>query len=208
MDNFYITIGRQFGSGGRESAEKLAKLLNVKCYDKEILEIASEESGYSKELFENADEKRSYVFSEGMLGARGTVIGNFYSMADTLSSDNLFKHKMDAIKSIADKGSCIIVGRCADYILRDYKRVLKVFITCHDMNTRIERVKLRHPEIAEKNIESFIEKTDKKRASYYNFYTDQEWGEAKNYDLTVDTGKFGVDGAAEIIAQAVKHMIK
>lgn len=208
MGNFYITIGREFGSGGREAAEKLAKKLDIKCYDKEILEVASQGSGLSREVFESMDEKRSYVFSDGLMSGRGSLVGSYYSMSDSISSDSLFLHKIDAVRSIADMGSCIFVGRCADYILRDYNNVLKVFITCNDMTKRIERVKGRHSEVAEKNIPSFISKTDKRRASYYNFYTDQEWGGAKNYNLTVDTSVFGVDGAVEIIAKAVEEMIK
>ncbi|MEG2117103.1 MAG: cytidylate kinase family protein, partial [Clostridia bacterium] len=101
MDNICITIGREFGSGGREIAKKLSEMLNMKYYDKELLELASQSSGISLDVFENVDEKRSVFFSDGLVGGQGNMLGNFYSFSDTLSSDNLFIHKMETIKKIA-----------------------------------------------------------------------------------------------------------
>ncbi len=205
MSKICITIGREFGSGGREVGKKLAQLLNIKYFDKEILELASNASGVDKSLFENSDEKRNITFSEGIFAGQGAFMGNFYTFNDTLSSDNLFMHKVEAIKQIADEGDCIIVGRCADYVLRDRENVISVFIHCNNAEVKHNRVKERHPEIEEKNIDAFIHKTDKKRASYYNYYTDRNWGDFRHYDVTIDTSKFGVDGTAELLAKAVKE---
>ncbi len=207
MDKFIITLGREFGSGGREIAEKLSENLGIRYYDKEIIEIAAEDSGYLKQLFEEHDEKRSITFGVNDIGGHGISFSAFYNLGDTLNADTLFRHKMETIKKLAEHDSCIFVGRCADYVLRDEKNLLKVFITCNDMEKRKQRVLSRHPEITEKQVANYIKRTDRKRADYYSFYTDNEWGSVKNYDLIVDTAVFGIEGAARLIAEAVKEKI-
>ena len=207
MDKYIITLGREFGSGGREIAAKLSENLGIKYYDKEIIEIAAEDSGYVKELFENHDEKRDITFGGSDMASHGIPFTSFYYLGDTLNADTLFRHKMDTIKKLAEKGSCIFVGRCADYVLRDEKNLIKVFITCNDMEKRKQRVLSHHPEITEKQVENYIKRTDRKRADYYSFYTDNEWGSAKNYDIIVDTAAFGIDGAADVIVAAVKEKL-
>lgn len=208
MDNICITIGREFGSGGREVGKKLCENLGMKYYDKELIELVSQESGIAKDVFENVDEKRSIFFTDGIVAGQGSMLGNFYSFSDNLSSDSLYIHKMDVIKKIADNESAIIVGRCADYILREYNNVFSVFIHCSDIEKRKARVREHHTDIEEKGLTSFINKTDKQRASYYNFYTDQKWGESKNYNLSIDTAKFGIDGAVAIIEDVVRKFFK
>ena len=208
MNNVCVTIGRQFGSGGREVASRVAEALGFKYYDKEILSLASEESGISLDIFENVDEKRSMLFSDSMIPAQSSLMGSFYTMPESLSSDSLFIHKMAVIKKIADMQNAVIVGRCADYVLREYDNVLSVYIHCNDFEKRKERVHNRHPEVEEKHLASYIKKSDKKRASYYNYYTDQSWGESKFYDLSIDTSVFGIDAAAELIVSAIKEFRK
>lgn len=205
MDKFIITLGREFGSGGREVAAKLSENLGIRYYDKEIIEIAAQDSGYIKQLFEEHDEKRDITFGINDIGGHGIPFSSFYYLGDTLNADTLFRHKMDTIKKLAEKGSCIFVGRCADYVLRDEKNLLRVFITCNDIEKKKQRVLSRHPEITEKQVINYIKRTDRKRADYYSFYTDNEWGSVKNYDIIVDTAVFGIDGAARLIADAVKE---
>ena len=208
MNNVCLTIGRQFGSGGREVASRVAELLGFKYYDKEILSLASEESGISLDIFENVDETRSMLFSDSMIPVQSALIGNFYSFSESMSSDNLFIHKMSVIKKIADIQNAVVVGRCADYILREYENVLSVFIHSNDVEKRKDRVRSRHPEIEEKHLASYIKKADKKRSSYYNYYTDQNWGESKYYDLSVDTSVFGIEAAAQLIVSAINEFRK
>lgn len=204
--NHVITLGREFGSGGRELARKVAELLGYRYIDKELLELASSESGFSKELFEAADEKLRFIFADGMTNSSATSMffSSFYNYQDAPTYENLYLKKSEAIKRLGSSEDCIIVGRCANYVLREYDNVFSVFVYCSDMDARVKRVGARHPEIPEKNLISHIKKTDKKRANYYNYYTDQEWGNKKNYDMCVDIAYFGVDSAAKIIVDAMK----
>ncbi len=203
MKKIIITIGRQFGSGGREVGKRVAELLGIKYYDKELIELVSRESGMATEYLESSDETASVSFSEGMIVPHGGFISNFYTFSDSANAENVFVHKMNVIKDIAAKESAVIVGRCADYILREDENMLSIFVHCNDMEKRIQRVSERHPELEGKNIEGYIKKADKKRASYYNFYTENKWGSANTYHLTVDTGRFGIEGTARFIASAV-----
>ena len=172
--NFVINIGRQLGSGGREIGAELAKRLNIAFYDKELINIASKESGLSKHLFEEADEKASFSFSGGgLLGVRSSFMSDGY-VNNYLCNESLFKIQSDVIRELAEKQSCVFVGRCADYILRDHPQALNVFISA-PLTDRIERVSKNH-QLTEKKAKDFIEKTDKKRASYYNYYSNKRWG--------------------------------
>lgn len=181
-----ITIARQFGSGGREIGEELAKALGVKCYDKELISIAAKESGVDPEVFNSVDEKAAnsllYSLSLGLYSFGSNYSGNNLPVNDKLY---LLQHKI--IKQIASEGPCVIVGRCADYVLRDKKNIVRLFI-CADMDYRIERaVKLK--EIKKDKAEQIINKTDKSRANYYNFYSGMKWGEPESYDLSVNRTK-------------------
>ncbi len=203
--SYVITVGREFGSGGRELARKVSELLGYRYIDKELLELASVESGYSKELFEEADEKLKFMFGDGVAaGSNSIMFSNFYNYQDAPTYENLYLKKSETIKRLASSEDCVIVGRCANYVLREYENVFSVFIYCSDMDKKAARVASRHPEIAEKNLITYIKKTDKKRANYHNYYTDQVWGDNKHYDLCVDIAYFGVDKAAEVIVAALK----
>lgn len=196
-----ITIGREFGSGGHEIGTKLAQRLGVKCYDKELLAIAAKESGLCEDLFESQDEKptNSFLYS---------LVMDTYSLGYTNSYVNMpINHKVflaqfDAIKKLAEKESCVIVGRCADYALEDDPFAVSVFIKA-DLDKRIERIKKTF-ELPENKAADLIQKTDKKRASYYNYYSSKKWGDAKSYDLCVDSGLVGIEGAIEVILKFIE----
>jgi len=178
---FVINIGRQLGSGGREIGERLAVQLGVSYYDKELIQIASKASGLCSEFFEKADEKVGHSLIEGMFN----ITDNY------LSNETLFKLQSDVIRDLADKGSCVFVGRCADYILKDHPKSLNLFISA-DIDDRIRRVAA-HQKISLNEAESLIEKTDKKRAGYYNYYSNKIWGAAQSYDLCINSSFLGIE---------------
>ncbi len=199
-----ICIGRQFGSGGREIGKGLAQKLGIPCYDKEILKKAAEDSGILPELFEKADEKptNSLLYSLST-GAHGHLM-TFNSYNDYLTNDRLFAFQSDAIRHMAEEGACVIIGRCADYILRGRKDMLSVYIHA-SMELRIQRIcRLRN--IEEDAARSLIKKTDRSRANYYNFYSDNDWGAAETYDLSVDAGRLGVPRCVELLAGVAEHL--
>ena len=192
-----ITISREFGSGGREIGKKLADDLGIPFYDKELLEMASKESGICQELFVKNDESytNSFLFS--------LVMGNYPVSADgRINPDMPLNHKIflaqfETIKNIAKKGPCVIVGRCADYVLKNEPTIIDFFISGNTAEKK-KRILERY-DIEKNKAEDFIRKTDKRRASYYNYYTDMKWGEAKNYDLCINSSKTGVDGAIKLM---------
>ncbi len=198
---FHINIGRQIGSGGLEIGQKLAKQLGITFYDRELIEIASEESGLGKEFFEKADEKDSHSIFGGMFGMRSSLIDQIYT-GYFLSNENIFQIQSEIIWKIAEKESCIFVGRCADYVLKDFECNLNVFITA-DMDDRIKRVAEMH-QLSTEKAEVFIEKMDKKRASYYNYFSNKTWGDAGSYHLCLNSSLLGTDGIADLIKSIVK----
>lgn len=197
-----ITIGRQAGSGGKEIGEKLAAALGVKCYDRELLERAAKESGLCEEIFENHDEKptRSFLYSLVM----DTYSYGYSSAAyhDMPINHKVFLAQFDAIKKIAEEGPCIMVGRCADYALEDCDHVLRLFLYA-PQDIRAERVGKLHNLSPAKAKEQII-KSDKQRASYYNYYTNKKWGEAISYDLCINTSILGIDGTVELIKNIIE----
>ena len=195
--NLVITIGRQCGSGGKLIGEKLAEKMGVKCYDKELLSKAAKHSGLCQELFEKHDERptSSFLYS---------LVMDSYSMGYTAAgySDMPINHKIflaqfDAIKKIAEEGPCVLVGRCADYALEERDDVLSVFIHA-DLEDRIKNV-AKLNELTDNKAKDLIHKTDKRRASYYNYYTNKKWGDAESYDICINSSKFGVDGCVKAI---------
>jgi cytidylate kinase len=192
-----ITISREFGSGGREIGQKLADQLGVPFYDRELLEMASKESGICQELFVKHDESYTNSFLMNL------VMGNYpISQDGRINPEMPLNHKIflaqfDTIKNLAEKGPCIIVGRCADYVLRGHKNVVNFFIT-GNMYDKKQRIGARY-DIEKNKIEDFIRKTDKRRAGYYNYYSDMRWGDAKNYDLCINSSKTGIDGAVDLM---------
>ena len=200
--NYVITIGRQYGSGGHKVAEKLAELLGIEYYDKNIIDLASEKSGISKQMFENSDEKHnSFLYSLSMAHYGGLVSQNYLN--DIITNDKLFLIQSNIIKDIAEKGPAIFVGRCADYILADHPKKLSVFIHA-GQEAKVKRV-MDKMGIKKSAAETLIKKTDKSRAAYYNFYSSASWGTAETYDLCINTDVFGIDGAAQLIYDYIKN---
>jgi len=201
-EKYIITIGRQLGSGGRQIGEKLAARLGISFYDKELIQIASQESGMGKEFFEQVDEKTSHSLFAGVMGIYGSMAGENYSN-NYLSNETLFKIQSDVIRELAEQGSAIFVGRCADYVLKDYLRCINVFI-CANMKDRIKRI-TEIQKVPEKKAIDIIEKTDKKRAGYYNYYSDKVWGTANSYHLCINSSVHGIDETVNFILQFVKQ---
>lgn len=198
MANKIYTIGREFGSGGREVGEKLAAKLGIKLYDKELLQQAAKDSGFCEEIFENHDEKPTNSFLYSLVMDTYSVSG--YSAAPFLDmplNHKVFLAQFETIKKIAEKESCVIVGRCADYALCDNPDCINVFIHA-DMDVRIKNVS-KNLNITENKARDIINKTDKQRASYYNYYTSKKWGDSKSYNLSLDAGKLGTDNCVEMI---------
>ena len=198
MANKIYTIGREFGSGGREVGEKLAAKLGIKLYDKELLQQAAKDSGFCEEIFENHDEKPTNSFLYSLVMDTYSVSG--YSAAPFLDmplNHKVFLAQFETIKKIAEKESCVIVGRCADYALSDNPDCINVFIHA-DLDVRIKNVS-RNLNITENKARDIINKTDKQRASYYNYYTTKKWGDSKSYNLSLDAGKLGTDNCVEMI---------
>lgn len=205
-DNFVINIGRQLGSGGREIGEKLSGRLNISFYDKELINLASKESGLCKEFFEKADEKPSQTIVGGFLGARFSLFtDNTVSYANYLSDDALFKIQSDIIRKLAQEKSCLFVGRCADYILRDHPRAVNVFIS-GSMEDRIVRVR-KYNGISESEAKDLIHRTDKKRSGYYNYYSYKTWGMASTYQLCIDSSILGIEDTVLFIEEFAKKKL-
>lgn len=196
MEKIIINVGRQFGSGGKLIAQELGKRLGISVYDSELITKAAQDSGFSQELFRNSDEKRRFL-------SFNTIYSGFTGNTETYISDNgLFKIQSATIRNIADSGPAIIVGRCSDYILRDLGCTLDVFITA-PLENRKDRVAERLGTTREK-AEEMILKQDKKRESYYNYFTFGNWGVASNYDLCIDSSILGIEGTAEFIINFAK----
>lgn len=198
-NNLVITIGRQFGSGGRQIGKLLSEKLSIPYYDKEILAVAAKDSGICEELLEHHDEKptRSLLFSLVTGAQMHNSLGSTYM--DMPLNHKIFLAQFDAIRRVASEGPCVIVGRCADYVLRDKPNAVKLFVKA-DMRQRMERAVAVH-NVAIDKAEDYVRKMDKQRASYYNYYATNTWGDINNYDLCLDTGKLGIEGSVELILE-------
>lgn len=200
--NAVITIGRQYGSGGRQIGQAVANYFGIKCYDKELLEHAANDSGICKELFENHDEKpvNSFLYSLVMdTYSFGYSSGSFNNMP---MNHKVFLAQFDTIKKLAGQGPCVMVGRCADYALAELDNCFSVFIHA-DLDWRINRISQKYQK-KPNEAKDMILKTDKSRASYYNYYTNKKWGDAAGYHLSIDSSKFGVEGAKKAIVNAIE----
>lgn len=193
MTNRVITITRQYGSGGREIGRKLADEMGVEFFDNKLLEVAAGSSGIHKSHFEQNDEKRSNSFLY--------LLSTAYSQGGVPFDDALFFAQLEAIQKIASEQSCVIIGRCADYALRDFSKILNVFI-CAPFEVRVKRAKEIYG-ISEKHVTDYVKRIDKQRTSYYNYYTDKRWGQPQNYHICVDSSALGIDGSVKLIKQFV-----
>lgn len=196
-----ITIGRESGSGGRRVGVKLAEMLGIQCYDKELLALAAKQSGLCEEILSTHDERptRSFLYS---LVMDTYSIGYHAGQVDMPMEQKVFLAQYNTIKDIASKESCVIVGRCADYALEDNPDAVSVFITA-DYDDKIAHL-METYEFNEKEAKDYLAKTDKRRSNYYNYFSNKKWGEASNYDLTINRSCLGIDGTAEAIAEFVK----
>lgn len=205
MNNYVITIARQYGSGGKTIGEMLAKDLGIECYSREILKLASEDSGISEQLFAKVDEKlKTRLFKLSKKVYEGKLISP--ESDDFVSDDNLFNYQAKIIKHLAETENCVIVGRCADFVLKDCPNVISVFVHApkeFNVARAMERNCMSHREM-----EKFIEKTDKHRGDYYSYYTGRQWDNASNYDLCLDSSKLGFEGCVEAIKAYMKIRLK
>lgn len=199
-----INIGRQLGAGGLEIGRMLAEEFHAKYYDRELLNLAAEESGFSKEFFKQNDERKGFWRSFLNLSyGNGVSSSNFYQ--NKFSQESLFKFQSDAIRKAADEGSCVFLGRCADYVLRDYPNVVNVFVTA-SLDFRIKTV-AQQKGITDEEARKIIELKEKNRAEYYKYYTGKQWGYAASYDLCIDASLLGVDETEKIIANFVRRKL-
>ncbi len=193
MNKVIITIGREFGSGGREIGMKLAEKLNIPFYDKEIILHTAEKSNLEPSIVERFDEQHSLpVFNHS----------NVFDIYQMPMSDRVYIAQADVIREIAQKSGCVIVGRCADYILNEFPEKVSVFIHA-DMKDKVERKRAILPDKKDSEIESHIRRIDKKRAKYYTYYTDNVWGNSSTYDLCINSSLLGIDGTVNLIIDAV-----
>jgi cytidylate kinase len=205
-DKYVINIGRQLGSGGKVIGEKLAECLGISFYDKELINLASKESGLCKELFEKADEKPSQTVMVGLFSMHFSLFtDSALPYTNCLSNDALFKIQSDVIRKLTAEKSCLFVGRCADYILRENPRCVNVFITA-SMGDRIKRL-CETGHLSKEEAEDLISKTDKKRSEYYNYYSYKTWGAASTYHLCIDSSVLGIDETVLFIEEFAKRKL-
>ena len=196
-DKLIVTIGRQTGSGGRKIGQMLAERLGVKCYDKELLDRAAKESGLCRELFENNDEKPTNSFLYSLVMDTYSLGYSSSPYVDMPINQKIFLAQFDTIRNLAASESCVIVGRCADYALAGMPGVVSVFVSADDED-KIKRLMETHNVTADKAREIML-KTDKRRSSYYNYYSNKRWGDSKSYDLCINSSKCTLEGAVDVI---------
>ena len=197
-----ITIGRQYGSAGRQIGQDVARYFGIKCYDKELLEHAANDSGICKEVFENHDEKPANSFLYSLVMDTYSFGFSSTGFTDMPMNHKVFLAQFDAIKKLAGEGPCVMVGRCADYALSDNQNLFSIFIHA-DLDKRIQHIVQKYAKTP-KDAKDMILTTDKSRSNYYNYYTNKKWGEASGYSLSIDSGKLGIDGTVKAIVEAIK----
>ena len=196
-----ITIGREFGSAGREIGRRVAKDLGIKLYDREMLDRAAKESGICQELFETHDEKPTNSFLYSLVMDTYSLGYTAGSYSDMPINHKIFLAQFNAIRKIAEEGACVIVGRCADYALADFPNLFSVFIH-GDMECKVARIASEY-QVSSAKAKEMIIKTDKRRASYYNYYSDKRWGDVSGYSLSVNSSVLGIDGTVRLLKDYV-----
>lgn len=204
--NTVITIGRQYGSAGREIGQKLAEYFNIPYYDKELLTRAAKESGFCEEMIQNHDERPTNSFLYNLVMDTYSFGYNNSSFVDMPISHKVFLAQFDTIKKIAEEGPCVIVGRCADYALAERKNVVNLFIYA-DEQAKIKRIMERYS-LSESKAKDMIIKKDKQRQSYYNYYSSKKWGRADSYDLCINSTVLGEEGTVKLITQYIEDFEK
>lgn len=200
--NTIITIGRQFGSAGREIGEKVAAYFDIPCYDKELLTRAAKESGFCEEMIQSHDERPTNSFLYNLVMDTYSFGYNASSFVDMPISHKVFLAQFDTIKKMASEGPCVIVGRCADYALSDFKNCIHLFIYS-DEEAKVNRIMDKY-NLTEAKAKDMIVKKDKQRQSYYNYYSSKKWGRADSYDLCINSNILGVEGTVKLITQYIE----
>ena len=200
MKHIIINVGRQVGAGGQEIGRMLAQDFDAKFYDRELLNLAAKESGFSEKFFKQNDEKKGFL--RGLLNVQTSHFMGGSLYGSNFSQESLFKFQSDAIQKAANEGNCVFLGRCADYILRDYENVVNVFITA-SMDFRVKLVS-KVKELDEEQARKLIEHVEARRAQYYNYYTGKKWGAAESYDMCIDASILGVEETEKLIAEFIR----
>ncbi|MBR5347926.1 MAG: cytidylate kinase-like family protein [Lachnospiraceae bacterium] len=203
QQHYVITLGRKYGSGGGEVAKKLSEKLGIPYYDKEILQMVADESGIKESYFHVADERAGDKILYKVIKSMSPKISSPSVDGNILSDDNLFMFQSQVIQKLAEQESCIIIGRCADVVLKDHPRLCRIFINA-DKIPRLLRLKERLGVDTNKEIEKLMKKTDKQRSDYYNYYTGKKWADMDNYDMILDSGVLGIDTCVDVIAAYVE----
>jgi len=198
-----ICVGRQLGSGGHDIARMLAMDFNAKYYDRELLNLAAKESGFSEKIFEQSDEKKGFLRS--LLNMQPTQLAGVNLYKSNFSQESLFQFQSDAIRKAAEEGSCVFVGRCADYVLRDMPNVVKVFVSA-SMRYRIDQLLARRS-VTPQQAKRIILQEEDRRAAYYNYYTGKKWGAAESYDLCIDSSILGLVETEKLIAEFIRKRL-
>ena len=200
MKHIIINVGRQLGSGGHDIGRMLALDFQAKYYDRELLNLAAKESGFSEKFFEQNDEKKGFL--KGLFNIQTSHVSGGSMYKTNFSQESLFQFQSDAIQKAAGEGSCVFVGRCADYILRDFPNTVNIFITA-SMKYRIAQI-MNKQGIGTEEARRFIESKESKRAAYYNYYTGKKWGAAESYDFCIDSSILGFVETEKIIAEYIR----
>lgn len=204
MKHIIINVGRQVGAGGQEIGRMLAQEFNAKFYDRELLNLAAKESGFSEKFFKQNDEKKGFI--RGLFNVQSPHLTGSSMYGSNFSQESLFQFQSDAIRKAAEEGSCVFLGRCADYILRDFENVVNIFITA-SMDFRVEIVS-KVKELDAEHARKLIEHVESRRAQYYNYYTGKKWGAAESYDLCIDASILGLEETEKIIATYIRKRFK
>ena len=204
MGNIIINVGRQLGSGGHDIGRMLALDFGAKYYDRELLNLAAKESGFSEKFFEENDERKGFL--KGLFNVQTSHFSGSSLYKSNFSQESLFQFQSDAIRKAAAEGSCVFVGRCADYVLRDFPNVVNIFVTA-SMDYRIRQI-MNKQHLDEEAARNYIEKRENQRAEYYNYYTGKKWGYAASYDLCVDSSVLGIMETEKLIAEFIRKRLK
>ena len=200
MKHIIINVGRQVGAGGQEIGRMLAQDFNAKFYDRELLNLAAKESGFSEKFFKQNDEKKGFI--RGLFNVQSPHLTGSSMYGSNFSQESLFQFQSDAIRKAAAEGSCVFLGRCADYILRDFENVVNIFITA-SIDFRVKLVS-KVKEIDADHARKLIEQVESRRAQYYNYYTGKKWGAAESYDFCIDASILGLEETEKIIATYIR----
>ncbi len=206
-ENFVITIGRQIGSGGHQIGNEIAKYFNIDFYDKELIQAVSKETGLAKEIFDEMDEKKTHSIFSNFLGLQNSVMmDQFYLCDNYLSNETLFKIQSEVIRKLADQKSCVFVGRCADYVLKDHPRIVTIFITA-DFEDRIKRI-MERENLSTEKAKEYLKKMEKRRADYYNYFSNKQWGAAASYQLCINSSALGVEKTVDYLIEFIKQKLQ